>query len=88
MGRRGRSEKFSMISGAIGLTCFIASVVWAIKGESFNAIAFLIASGIFWCSMHLSLVYSKLSDMIKLNKDKILAEKTLAAIMAQVKEEK
>lgn len=76
-----------MISGAIGLSCFIASVVWAIKGESFNAIAFLIASGLFFCSFNISLVHTKLNEMIKLNKDKILAEKTLAAIMAKAKEE-
>lgn len=76
-----------MISGIIGWATLIASIIWAVKGEMIYALGFLVATGMFWCAWNISTVQTRLHELVKLNRDKILAEKTLAALMSKAKEE-
>ena len=71
-----------MISMFLGFGSFAAAIVWAIKGELSYTIGFLICSGLFMVSSNVGVIHIRLNELINLYKDKVLAEKTLSALMA------
>ena len=74
-----------MISAIIGWGTFVASIVWAVKGDSFSAVGFLIATAIFWANWNLAAIGTKIDKIVKMMNDKVTAEKTLSALMAMAK---
>ena len=71
-----------MISLLLGMGSLAAAIVWGVKGEIWYAIGFLACCALFMNSWHMSLVNTQLKDILELNKDKVLAEKTLSTLIA------
>ena len=70
----------------LSVACFVAAVILLFKGNVDRASVLLIVSGLYSVASVLYLIWSEIKTVKDLIKDKILAEKTMAAIYKSVKE--
>lgn len=70
----------------LSFTCFVAAIILMVKGNVDRSLILLLLSALFSISSSLYLIWSEVKTIKALVKDKILAEKTMAALYKAVKE--
>ena len=73
------------MSFIVGVLSLIGAVIFAFRGEVVYSIQLMLVAGLFFISFNVSVMGLHLKELRDMLKDKILAEKTMAALYKAAK---